>query len=284
MEREYRYSTINIKQNLLQINFLTTCTIFLLLLVHLSSCEKIIEVDLNDADSTIVIEGNLSKKHGDLEVKISRTGSYFDAAPLEKIENAEVVLSGGPGYKININSNGNGLYRVSNLPLQTGITYRLDVNLEGEEYSAFSTLYPKVRIDSLSYEYQSEEPFIKGGYRLLLYIKDPPDVANYYRVNIYKNGFPIDSSSDIIIFDDTRLDGKGIRVRLGTHAFEKGDTARVELQVIDKNVWEYFRGLREVTNLNPGSPAPANPVSNFSNGALGYFSASSSSEREIIIR
>ena len=274
------------RKQVLQGNLLNKIMIFtfLLKIVFLSSCEKIIDVDLNEADPAIVIEGNLSMDKGLLEVKLSRTGSYFNVESTELIDSAEVVLKAEPGYRVKARSIGSGLYRASNLPLHPGLTYRLDVNIEGEEYTAVSTLYPKVKIDSLSYEYQSEEPFIKGGYRLLLYLKDPPDVENHYRVKVFKNGFPIEGSGDIIIFDDTRLDGKGIRVRLGTHAFEKGDTARIELHVIDRYVWEYFRGLREMINLNPGSPAPANPLSNFSNGALGYFSASSSSVREIVIR
>jgi hypothetical protein len=52
---------------------------------------------------------------------------------------------------------------------------------------------------------------------------------------------------------------------------------------IDENAFLYFTTFRDMANTNPGSPAPANPISNFSNGALGYFSAWSFEEKEIII-
>jgi len=52
----------------------------------------------------------------------------------------------------------------------------------------------------------------------------------------------------------------------------KGDVIDVWLEMIDKGVFEYFR----TANRNGGrSASPANPVSNISNGALGYFSACS---------
>jgi len=126
-------------------------------------------------------------------------------------------------------------------------------------------------------------PVFDGGYRILLYFSDPPGEENFYRVKVHKNGELLNEVGDLIVFDDNRLDGKGIQVRLRGQLFDKGDTATVQLLTIDKNTWRYFTTFREMANLNPGSPAPANPSSNFSNGALGYFSAWSADEKEIII-
>ncbi|MCW3126192.1 MAG: hypothetical protein JWO03_1850, partial [Bacteroidetes bacterium] len=52
----------------------------------------------------------------------------------------------------------------------------------------------------------------------------------------------------------------------------ENDTIQMELDAIDKPVYEYFNTLNEST-INSLSAAPANPPSNFSNNALGYFSA-----------
>src|SRR5690554_6820716 len=69
------------------------------MIIMMAACEKVIEVDLNDSEPEIVIEGNLSNDNGVLEVKISKTGSYFNTAPYEKVANAEVFLDAGPGYR-----------------------------------------------------------------------------------------------------------------------------------------------------------------------------------------
>lgn len=246
-------------------------------------CEKVIDVDLNESEPAIVIEGNLSKNEGILEVKISKTASYFSNQTMPKVEDAAVILENGPGFQLQAEETEQGIYRLNDLPLKTNAVYRLTVRAEGKEYTAVSQLPPLVKIDSLSYEYQQEQVFFEGGYRILLYFTDPGGEDNYYRVKLYRNGERFDDVDDLIIFDDSSLDGKNIQVRLRGQLFETGDTVKVELLSIDKNAWDYFSSLREVANLNPGSPSPANPLSNLSNGALGYFSAWTSSTSQLII-
>ncbi len=254
-----------------------------LLFLFLSGCEKVIDVDLNDSEPAIVIEGNLSHKQGLLEVKVSRTSSYFNNEPVKKVENAVVYLENDQGFNLKAAKMEPGVYKLINLPLNVNSLYRLTVVVEEEEFTALSFLPPLIEIDSLGYEYQREQTFFDSGYRILLYFTDPPEVENYYRVKVYRNGERFDDTDDIIVFDDSSLDGKNVQVTLRGQLFEEGDTARVELLSIDKNAWEYFSTLSEVANLNPGSPSPANPSSNLSSGALGYFSAWSVSTSDIVI-
>ena len=61
----------------------------------------------------------------------------------------------------------------------------------------------------------------------------------------------------------------------------KGDVISVWLECIDKGVFEYFRTANSEGGQNA---SPANPVSNITNGALGYFSACSVSKDSIIYR
>ncbi len=246
-------------------------------------CERVIEVDLNEVDPQIVIEGNLSYNDAKLEVKISKTGSYFSTSSPELVDNAQVYLEYHGANRVNAEAFGHGIYKVENFPLQHGKEYRLYVESEGQKYEAKSTLFPSVKIDSLGYEYQPDVRFFEGGYRLLLYFSDPPDNDNYYRIKVHKNGELMNDVDDLIVFDDSRLNGKGIQVTLRRQLFEMGDTAYVQLMSIDENAFLYFTTFREMANTNPGSPAPANPISNFSNSALGYFSAWSFEEKEIII-
>ena len=65
---------------------------FLFILFAWTACEKVIDVDLNEATPAVVIEGNLVYNERNLQVKISRTGSYFGDEPLNKVSGAEVYL------------------------------------------------------------------------------------------------------------------------------------------------------------------------------------------------
>jgi hypothetical protein len=255
---------------------------FLIIFVFFS-CERVIDVDLNEANPQIVIEGNLSYNQGELEVQISKTGSYFSTTPVEKVGNATVYLENSAGTRFEAEAFGDGIYKIENYPLQHGKEYRLFIESEGQNYEAKSTLYPSVKIDSLGFEYQPDVRFFEGGYRLLLYFSDPPDEGNYYRIKVHKNGELFNDVDDLIVFDDSGLNGKGIQVTLRRQLFDMGDTASVQLMSIDENAFHYFTTFREMANTNPGSPAPANPISNFSNGALGYFSAWSFDKQSIMI-
>ncbi|SHE37485.1 protein of unknown function [Mariniphaga anaerophila] len=249
----------------------------------LSGCEKVIDVDLNDANPQIVIEGNLSFDDAALEVKVTKTGSYFGKEAAETVDDVYVFLENEAGKKVDAFPLGQGLYKIEFYPVRRNEEYTLHVETETKNYVAKSKIPAPVAIDSLSYSYQQEVKFFDGGYRILLYFSDPPDEKNYYRAKVYKNGELQNETSDIIVFDDSGLDGRVIQVTLRGQVFEHGDTARVEMFSIDENAWVYFSTFREMANTNPGSPAPSNPVSNFSNGALGYFSAWSVSEKQIII-
>lgn len=257
------------------------CAVILLFLLH--GCEKVIDVDLNESEPAIVIEGSLSFGKGDLVVKVSKTSSYFGNAPTEKVEDAEVYLENGPGFRLKAEETEKGIYTLTGLPKNTNSSYRLTVKADEELYSGVSELKALVKIDSINYEYLQEQIFFDGGYRISIYFEDPPDEENYYRVRVYKNGEPFNDADDIIVFDDSGFDGKGLRLRLRGQRFDEGDTAKAELLSIDKNAWEYFTTLDEMANLNPGSPSPANPISNLSNGALGYFSVWAMSSGEIVI-
>jgi len=256
---------------------------YILVLLFLAGCEKVIDVDLNEASPEIVIEGNLNARSGELEVKISKTGSYFGNDELQKVNDATVFFEHYSGAVFPVDETADGVYKKNNLQVRPENECRLLVEVDGVEYTARAFLNTEIPIDSLSYQLYDRIAFFDRGYRLMLYFSDPPEVENFYRVKVYKNDTLQNDVSDLVVFDDTGLNGKYVEVTLRGQRFDDGDTARVEFLTLDKTVYEYFSSLRELANTNPGSPAPANPISNFSNGALGYFSAWSYDSKDIVI-
>ncbi len=64
----------------------------------------------------------------------------------------------------------------------------------------------------------------------------------------------------------------------------QNDTVLLKMYCVDKNIYNYFFTLAAVTgNNNFRSASPANPNSNISNGALGYFSAHTISQKKIVV-
>jgi hypothetical protein len=249
-----------------------------------TGCEQIIDIDLVAVNPVLVIEADLSSPDGALRVEISRSASYFEPGPVQKVDDAVVYLENSEGRQEIAESKGNGVYILGEVMSEPGHSFKLQVELEGVSYTAVSTVRAPVEIDSISYSYYEGDSFFRPGYRFNLMFKDPPGEKNYYRVRVYKNGYLFNRPNDLVVFDDADLNGKTITVRLHSQFYlEKGETAVFELLSIDRNAWEYFRSFGDLLNAGPDSPAPANPVSSFNNNAMGYFYAWSYSRKSVII-
>ena len=247
-------------------------------------CEKVIEVNLNEAAPKIVIEGNISSDNNFAEVKISMTSSYFDTLPGDKVSGAKVVVTDNEGGKFIFRETKEGLYKSPGISLKQGNTYQLSVESGNEIFLATSKLNSPVPIDSVKTFYEPGSSFIDEGYYLNVYFTDPKGVENFYRIKVFRNGKEKKSTDDFIVFNDRYVEGNNVKITLFNDPYEINDTVRVQLISLDKDAFEFHRTFIDLVNTNPGSAAPANPNTNFSNGALGYFSAWSSDNAVFVIK
>lgn len=240
-----------------------------------TACEKVIDVELNDADPKIVIEAVLMEGENDFEVKISRTAPYFDNSPSEKIDDASITLKYG-GETINVPSIGNGSYSV---PVNAIINteYHLEVNVDNEVYNASTTMLDKIAIDTIYYEYEEGFGPRESGYYVYIKYTDPGDEENFYRITYDLNGEYQNSEKSLKVFNDLRSNGNQPKESLGSKFFEEGDEVKVRLIHFDEPSYDYFNSLNDIIGggggPSGGAAAPGNPLSNWSNNALGYFSA-----------
>lgn len=254
------------------------------LLPLLYGCEKVIDVDLNDAAPAIVIEGSLTGHPDFARVKITKTSSYFDNSKSPTVTGANVVIESEKGDRYILNEEEDGIYTSDKVLLQINSTYKLTVEAEGETYTAKSTLPPPVYLDSLGYYYEDSYIFFEDGYVLQTFFTDPTKVENYYRFRVFVNGEMYVSTGNFYVFNDRFTDGKRLEVDIRNVKIVPSDTVVVQLLSIDKAAYDFYTTFEDLMFNNPGSAAPANPITNFSNGALGYFSAWTSSSRSVIIQ
>jgi hypothetical protein len=121
--------------------------------------------------------------------------------------------------------------------------------------------------------------------KVICFIRDPVETENYYRIKYSVNGEPVDDHGDLTIYSDKLFNGKLIGLNQGNFVFSENDTLTIEVQSIDKAAYDYFTTLKSISGFESlESASPANPTSNFSNGALGYFSAYSYDYKKITVR
>ena len=249
-----------------------------------TGCEKVIEVDLNDASPNIVIEGLVTDKRGPYTVNISKTGSYFNQPVLEAVSDATVVITDDFSNIDTLRESTPGIYVTSRVRGIYERTYTLKVIAEGKEYTGSTRLADRVPIDSLRLRKSVLEGFFFEGdddtqMDLHCFFRDPRD-KNYYRIRVFKND-SINTES-YRLYDDQYANGL-ITDIIVSHATQ-GDTYRIELWSLDKSTYIYYNTLGDLMYSNPvfGS-TPSNPVTNLSNGALGYFGSYAVTSRTIVI-
>ena len=262
------------------INRLNIKYLLLIAAVVVCGCKKVINVSLNNAAPTIVIEGNVSNEAGPYQVKLTTSVSYTTDNIYPGVTGAFVTIKDdSTGVTDQLTETPNGVYTTNNTIGAVGHTYHLYVKSNGQEYTATSTMPQQVLLDSITF--LTTTAFKKSNTNPQPNFQDPVGVYNAYE---FLETFHGVASKQIFVFDDEFSDGRyTVRQLFNDSSYiQKGDTVQLEMRCIDKNIFYYLKelGRQDPTNGQPTSPA--NPTSNISNGALGYFSAHTTQRKKAV--
>lgn len=261
--------------------FLIIISLFLVI-----SCEREIDLNLEDQSGNIVIEANVTDQAGPYTVRITKSVSFTQSNTYPGVENAQVTLSDNLGQTENLQHIGNGIYQASSFQGQSGRTYTLKVQTDGKEYTSQSKMPEAVEFQGLE-----QDSFMVAGetsYTLLPIFVDPPALGNRYLFTYFVNDNPKKYFSE---FSDNVNNGAPNQRPLilpnddedGAVKVKVGDKITVKMQCIDDAVYTFYSALLQLSGGGGGGVTPTNPPSNISNGALGYFSAHTVSVKTIVI-
>lgn len=249
-----------------------------------ASCEEVIDVDLTDAAPRVVIEADLREPLDTIwlgqSVPLSQDQSsraFLPSADIRVVrEDGSAVVfrsTAEPGLYV---SEGRPTVGVpTDLPAQH---YTLIVELDGEQYTSTEYMHDYIEVDSLGMG--TRRFFDEDIYYLSFRFQDPANEENFYRYDMSVNGGPFVFAG---VYSDRFNDGLYISHEITSPREELvvGDQVKVRRSVISSSVYRYWSDLQ---SLHPGVAAPANPRSNISNGALGYFSISTGKVYDFEIR
>lgn len=258
-----------------------------MVLLTLCGCEDVIDLNLSSVEPRIVIEGVVDTPdqiHERCYFYITRTTDFYDPTVVEGVSGALVVVTNDQGQADTLvgQSNDYGLYIRPVVRLfKPRMNYTAVVTVEGQEYTAFATMPEYTPIDSIGFEYQSGGGYgiyTDEGYRLHVYFRDQPDSDDYARIELPpRNG-------DFYLYDGRFSDGNSIDYEYFLIVFPPGVSIDVTLTALEKPMFDYLVTLSEVAANVEGNSfdvSPANPNSNWSNEALGYFGAFNKSVRSV---
>ena len=233
-----------------------------------ASCEKVVNIDLNESDPQYVIEGEVFEGMNPLRVFINKTTDFYGKQPQAPVSDAIITIGSPDGTITTVPHVSAGYYELPSFIAVAGNTYTLKVQANGKEFTASTVVPAPVPFDSIRTEYNDGGfGFFDPGYNVVGYITDPIAEANNYRAILTVNDTIRD---DLYLFDDKFNNGKPVDLD-PFDRFQLGDTITMEVRTMDRPVFDFFTTLSEALSNGQGGPAPANPISNIKGGALGYF-------------
>lgn len=247
----------------------------------ITGCEKVIELDLDNADPRIVIDANINDQFENQTVRVSKSYSFTEGNKFNGISGAKVVLTTMDGDVIVYPETATtGVYRSPRMRGKPGVEYTINVTVEGKTYTSVSTMPFKVSLDSLSFK--QFEFFGNINTYIAANFEDPGYTDDQYRYILkVKNKVEEDAVSEDR-FNNGNHVSNVLYYKLDD--LDNGDTLDVELQCINRPVYKYFFTLEQISGDGGPPVAPENPPSNFNNGALGVFNAYTVSKRTALIK
>lgn len=257
------------RMNLTWIKFSVLITFIFLL--FLSCYRDVIDLDLEDFEPQIVIEGIITDQAGPYQVKITKTGRFNQLNNFPPVTGAEVIINDNFGKSEILREIRAGLYETQTLQGVPGRTYTFRVIAEGKEYSASSTMPEPLLLDYVSLLNRG------WGYVMVCAFTDRQGIEDYCRLKIFKNGELVEK----YLYQGRFSDGEQYVIDDFDVTFNYNDNVNIQLFTFNKATYEYFSMLDSGEgggDYDPELPefveiSLANPKTNLSNNALGHFSA-----------
>lgn len=246
--------------------------LYLGILLFLFSCQKVIDVTVDEAKENVVIDAYYDANASYVNVKITRSRALFSNNEFEPIEGAQIELATPNGDIVQLNEVNFGEYELENLSPTFNSTYIMNVSVEGKNYQAAAYLPQPVPLDSLTQEYQPASLFGDEGYIVYMNLTDPGG-ENYFRAMRTVNDTLLTKIGDQFLFDNSLTEGNTQRVPFFSSRYKPGDVIKIDLRSYSEEAAQYYSDLFALAGDGGQSAAPANPRTNWNNDALGVFNA-----------
>lgn len=268
------------------------------------------KIDKKFAGEKLVVESNITNLDTVHFVKLSLMKPYFEEGLAPAVIGATVQIrrdKTGDTETLTAVNGIPGLYQTTKRAFASGNDefYTLiitNTGIEGDNgndyYESQCQLRSKLDLDSIHLRIEPEfydedgdldedklemsgaDKYWKEGqdiYAISSYAKESPIAGDYYRWIFYKNHIlETDTLKEVIFESDEYVNGQDIiDLPMWYIGADSGDVITVETHTITEAYYDFIIGVMLETEWNAGpfGGPPANPRTNISNGALGFFAA-----------
>ena len=268
-----------------------TYIVLILGLGMLFGCEDVIEVELPEAPTLMVVDAWLNNLNQPQTIRLSESQNYFKTERTSPITGARVTVTSGSGGSFAFQDQGDGDYiwtpGISEIMGEIGEVFNLRVEIDGNVYSSTTLLAPVPAVDEITQETRTDE-FGPDGIYTQFFARDLPGLGNTYWIKTYKNDKFLNKPSEINLAYDAGFDAgaelDGIifipPIREFTNPFEEvesgetvpspwaeGDIIRVEIHSISLEAFLFMEIARDQI-LNGDNSIFATPIANTSGNII----------------
>jgi len=265
--------------------------ILVLLSTSLFGCTEVVEFNVGTQNPIIVVDGEINTLAMAHRVELTYSTDVFndDAAP--PVKGANVTIQ-DDRYTHILTEIEPGIYEtLDTVRGYESQDYKLSIEKDGNFYSAQETLKPVGDIDcAFLIAGDTSSLFLGDEYLILMSAQEPKGLGDYYLWNYYEDGILIsDTVTEKWYGDDEFVDGSDfVGVLVVLIDTEKVDpynkTMMLEMKSISEGYYDYLYGLQlETFRGSPFDGPPANPPSNMSEGAIGFFRATDVSRKDMCV-
>ena len=266
--------------------------IAILLTLFLTSCEEVVNVDLDTAAPRLVVEGSIKWLKGttgkDQKIKLTTTTSFY-SSQIPTVSGATITVKNSSNTVFNFTEiNNTGEYLCSNFVPVINETYTLNILLNGVTYTATETLKSVAPIDEV--EQKNDGGFTGKDIQIKTYYTDPANETNYY---LYQYTYSDKITQTIYGDVDTFFQGNRFFSLSQSDELEIGDEVTVTHYGISKTYYNYMNVIISIAGGGGGGPFQSPPATvrgniinttNKDNYALGYFYLSETDSRTYTIQ
>lgn len=223
----------------------------LFLTLGLMSCEDVIDVGVQTAPSRLTVEASLDWEKGtagnEQVIRLRMSTPYFDTTTNTAVTGASVkVTNDASGNEFIFADQGNGVYRTTSFIPIIDQSYTLEIQYDGEIYSATETMMGVTDITEINQS--REDGFDDEALEVTILFTDPEEEDNYYLFRFQERGDLLPELEDL---DDEFVNGNEIRWYYEKdedddfEEFVPGDIIDIALYGISEDYYNFIRILIE---------------------------------------
>lgn len=256
----------------------TKYSILFLLISIIFSCEKVVDIDLDEAKPRLVIDAVIRWQKGttgnEQLIKVSLTNDFYSSDVLP-VSNAIVTITDSNNQVFTFTQvDATENYICTDFIPVVNETYTLEVQYQNEIYTATNTLLATPSITNV--EQSILETFGEETIQIKYFFQDDVTTTDYYLLGVVN---PNKQVPEFGILDDEFSQGQELFGFYGSSETEPGITLWLSVQNITSGFYDYMNKLIPIASSS-GNPFATPPgvlrgniinETNHDNYALGYF-------------